>query len=513
MADFEEIRKRAKEDFDKTWRETAAPVMGKGKFKFPKRKGKEHLLMKYVFQIRKTLLDMGFDEVITPVIQPPEEIVKQYGPEAPAILDRIYYLAALPRPDIGLSNRKKEQITGKIPGFGKFDPLQEILMRYKRGEIEGGEDFTEILIKELGVDTAQAHFMINEVFPELKNIRPEPLNLSLISHATTAWFPTLARMQDTSEFPVMLFSMVWRFRREQKEDAKHLRAHLNLSMVVMDPNFKIDNGKELTEKFFKSLGFSEVKFETKPNQPAYYAPGTNYEVFIRHPKIGWIEVTEIGMYSPVALANYKIPYPVFNSGPGLGRIVMALEKIDDIRVLYYPHTFRGDFTDKELAQSIELIQKPETEEGKKLVKIIEEGILKHADDIGVVKSEVFSGTVKGKPLKLSICEIEEGKKLLGPGGLNDLYVYSGDIVAVKPGNAKFADVEAKGAKVMSFLEALSNELAARLEKGERGMMTIKYVDTLPSLNLKLTKEAERFMQDNQKEVKIASPIFVDVEGV
>jgi len=513
MADFEEIKRAAKEDFEKAWRETAASVIGKGDFKYPKRKGKEHLLMKYVFQIRKALLEMGFDEVVTPMIQPPEEIVKQYGPEAPAILDRIYYLAALPRPDIGLSNRKREQITAKIPGFSKFDQLQEILMKYKRSEIEGGEDFTETLVKELGVDTAQAHFMINEVFPELKNIKPEPLNLSLISHATTAWFPTLARMQDTAEFPVMLFSMVWRFRREQKEDSKHLRAHLNLSMVVMDRNFKIENGKELTEKFFKALGFTEVKFEPKPNQPAYYAPGTNYEVFIKHPKIGWIEVSEIGMYSPVALANYKIDYPVFNSGPGLGRIVMALEKIDDIRALYYPHTFKGEINDKEIANSITFELEPSTKEGKELAKKIEEGIRKHADDVGVVKNEIFNGKVGGKDVKVSICEIEEGKKLLGPGGLNELYVYDGNIVAVKPGNPKFAEIEAKGIKVMSFLEALSNGIAARLEKGERGMITIKYVDTLPSLNLKVNKEVERCMTDNQKEVKIASPIFVDVEGV
>jgi O-phosphoseryl-tRNA synthetase len=513
MPDFDEIKAAAKEDFEKVWKETAAPLMGRGDFEFPKRKGKEHLLMKYVFDIRKALLDMGFDEVITPIIHPPEEIVKQYGPESPAILDRIYYLAALPRPDIGLSDKKKELIRSKIPDFGKFDELKDILMRYKRQEIEGGEDFTEILIKKLGLTTPQAHFMIHDAFPEMRNLKPKPLNLSLISHATTAWFPALAKMQETSDLPVMLFSVVWRFRREQKEDKSHLRAHLNLSMVVMDPNFKIENGKELTEKFFKSLGFTEVKFERKPNQPAYYAPGTNYEVFINHPKIGWIEVTEIGMYSPVALANYKIKYPVFNSGPGLGRIVMALEGINDIRELYYPYTFRGELDDSALAKSISFEREPKTEEGKKLAKVIEEGLVSHADDLGISKSQIFEGEVGRKPVKVYVFEPEEGKKLLGPGGLNDLYAYGGNIVAVKPGFEKFAEVEKKGVRVCSFLEAISKEIAARIEEGERGVITVKYVDTLPSLNLKLNKEAEKFMADNQKEVKIASPVFADVEAV
>ncbi|MGC9310951.1 MAG: hypothetical protein ACP5E4_04495 [Candidatus Aenigmatarchaeota archaeon] len=52
-----------------------------------------------------------------------------------------------------------------------------------------------------------------------------------------------------------------------------------------------------------------------------------------------------------------------------------------------------------------------------------------------------------------------------------------------------------------------------IKGGERGTITVKYVDTLPSLNLKLTKEAERFMADNQREIRIASPVFVDIEAV
>ncbi|MGC9310952.1 MAG: hypothetical protein ACP5E4_04500 [Candidatus Aenigmatarchaeota archaeon] len=66
MADFEESDASAKDDFEKVWKETAAPLTGRGDFEFPKRKGKERPLMKYVFDIRKALLEMGFDEVIPP---------------------------------------------------------------------------------------------------------------------------------------------------------------------------------------------------------------------------------------------------------------------------------------------------------------------------------------------------------------------------------------------------------------------------------------------------------------
>ncbi len=498
----DEIKKKAKKDFEKTWLETSKQMLGKGSFKSSGKKGKEHLLWEYSLRIRKILLDLGFDEVILNPVQPDEEIIKQYGPEAGAILDRVYYTASLPRPDIGLSDKKKELIKKRIKKFNRFGELQEVLKKYKRNEIEGGEDFTEILVNELGIKTSDALYLINSVFPELLNLKPEPSNLSLISHATTSWFPVLSEM-GKKEHPIMLFSLVWRFRKEQKEDKTHLRAHINFSMVVLDENFKIDNGKELTEKLFKKLGFNEVRFEPKPNQPAYYAPGTNYEVFVKHPKTGWIEVSEIGMYSPVALANYKIKYPVFNSGPGLGRIVMALENINDIRELYYPYSYKKELSDKEIASGIKINKKPKTQEGKNISKIILKGIIENKDLIGETRKKVYDKK------KIYISEPEEGKKLLGPGGLNEIYVYHGDILAVKPGDKKFEEILKNGIRVCSFLEAISNLFAYKIEKGEKGRMTIKYADTLPSINLELGKETENFLKN--KKIEIKAPVFVDIE--
>jgi len=500
----EEIKKKAKENWELEWKETAELVKGKGKFTEIKKRGSEHLLWKYIFRIREVLLKMGFDEVVLNPIQLDEEVKKQYGPEAGAILDRLYYLATIPRPDIGLSNEKKELIRRRLPNFKKFRELQEILKEYKRNEIEGGEDFTESLVSRLKIKTSDALYLINTVFKELIELKPEPTNFSLISHATTAWFPLLAELQDKKEHPIMLFSLVWRFRREQREDKKHLRAHLNFSMVVMDEDFKIENGKELTEKFFKKLGFEHVKFKIKPNQPAYYAPGTNYEVFVKHKKIGWIEVSEIGMYSPVSLANYKIKYPVFNSGPGLGRIVMALENIKDIRELYYPKKF--EFSDLEIAAGIKIDKKPKTKEGKKIAKIIKLGIIENKDLIGIARKKIYD-----KDIKIYVSEPEEGKKLLGPGGLNEIYVYNGNILGVKSDDKKFEKIIKNGVYVCSFLDSISNYFAYQIENGKKGRLTIRYADTLPSINLKLKNEILKYLLDNKKEIKIKSPIFVDIE--
>jgi O-phosphoseryl-tRNA synthetase len=506
MFEVEKIKKEAQKDWEKTWRNTAKLVMGKEKFKPKKDKGKNHILYEYILRIREVLLDLGFDEVILQQIQPYEEVIKQYGPEAGAILDRIYYLATLPRPDIGLSEKKKNLIRKRLSGFDRFKELQEILMKYKRGEIEGGEDFTEILVTELGVTTSDALYIIEKVFPELKKITPEPTNLSLISHATTSWFPLLAKLQDRKEHPVMLFSLPWRYRREQREDASHLRAHMNFTIVILDNDFKIENGKEVTKVILERLGFREIKFKTKPNEPAYYAPNTNYEIFVKF-KDKEIEVAEMGMYSPVSLANYKIKYPVFNIGIGLGRIVMAGENMEDIRELYYPDEY-GDLelSDEEIAKGIEIDKKPETEEGKKLVKIIEKGIIENKDLFGIIEKEIFKNKIS-----ISVVEPEEGKKLLGPGGLNELYVYKGNILAIKPGDSRFKEIEEKGIRVYSFLKAISNYFAWKAERGEKGISTIKYSDTLPSINLKLKKEIEIYLASKNKKIQINSPVFIDIK--
>lgn len=506
MFEPENLKKKGEKDWEKTWRESSKQLEGKGNFKPKKDKGKEHLLYKHILKVREVLLELGFDEIILQQIQPYEEVLKQYGPEAGAILDRIYYLATLPRPDLGLSEKKKDLIGKRLPEFNKFEKLQDILMRYKRGEIEGGEDFTESLVTDLEISTSDAIHLINEVFPELKNIKPKPTSLSLISHATTAWFPLLAKLQEKKEHPIMLFALPWRYRREQKEDRSHLKAHMNFTLVVLDENFKLENGKELTEKILKKLGFKGIKFRKKPNEPAYYAKNTNLEVFVKF-KSQEIEIAEMGMYSPVSLANYKIKYPVFNIGLGLGRMVMAQEGINDIRELYYPEGYsESEYSDEEIAAGIEMMKKPKTKEGKKLVDVIKKGILENKDLIGKAKKEIYSNKVK-----LSVVEPEEGKKLLGPGGLNELYVHEGNILAIKRGDKKFEKIEREGVRVCSFLDAISNYFAWLAEQEKKGIYTIKYSETLPSINLRLRKEIENYVTSKNKKIKINSPIFLDLK--
>src|SRR4030043_863324 len=137
MATFDtgEIKSKAKSNFTDTWVATAKLIPTGTEISLAK-KGKPHLVRDLIQKSRQILLNLGFDEVENLTLLPDSDVVKQYGPEAPVILDRVFYLAELPRPDIGLSAKRIAEIEKMAEGMD-IDKLQTILRDYKRGEIEG----------------------------------------------------------------------------------------------------------------------------------------------------------------------------------------------------------------------------------------------------------------------------------------------------------------------------------------------------------------------------------------
>ena len=53
-----------------------------------------------------------------PVIIDEKDIYRQFGPEAMAVLDRVFYLGGLPRPNVGIARKQ-------------LDEINEILMSHK----------------------------------------------------------------------------------------------------------------------------------------------------------------------------------------------------------------------------------------------------------------------------------------------------------------------------------------------------------------------------------------------
>lgn len=489
MDNIERIKKNGRKDFENIWKKESLKFHGNRGFSLPEKKGKRHILFTCLLACEEILLDMGFDQVFLKPIWDEKHVKMQYGPEAPAILDRLFYLASLPRPDIAISHDVQDRILKKIDI--NIDTLKQIFRDYKMGAIDSGE-LIEVFVQKLKISTEDA-LSILSLFPELETMRPITTSKTLISHFTTAWFPTLASLN--REPPVLMYASGWRFRREQREDSRHLRAHFNLSFVVMG-DLGIEDGMKIVNEFFRRLNM-EVTFTLKENQPSYYAYDTNYEVFFKG-----MEVADIGMFSPVALANYNIKYPVFNAGLGLGRICMLWEGLEDLRQVHFPELYGRQYTDEDILESIQMIRKAENQE---LVREIVETARKNKDSRSPCRVTVHEDS----NLKIELVEEEENTSLIGPAGLDEVYVYDGSIygVPVKSENPGMQKILEKGVTYhMSYMEAFANFVISSLEEGT---YRVGMVRKLSDINLDIHEDIRKFIRSHGK-IDIRGPMFATI---
>ena len=413
----------ANQDYESTWAKSADLLKINGKHFTLAQKQKTHPLFNLILKTRNILLEMGFEEIMTPLITEESQVYLQYGPEAPIILDRVFYLAGLPRADIGISKKKRNEIHEILPQFDRIEALQQLFRRYKRSEIDA-DDLTEVMVEELDVKEEQATLLIS-LFPEFTQLTPQPTKLTLRSHITASWFPILKEMQSKESLPTQLFSIGPKFRREQKLDTTHLYDSWTASIAIMAEEISLEDGREIVQSFLQNLDFNKVELRIKRATSKYYAPRTEFEAFIKHPKTNeFIEVGDGGLYNPISLAKYGIPYPVFNFGAGLERITMIKTGITDIRELVYPYFYiRKEYTDSQLAEMVKVDQTPSTKEGRQLVEAIVQTALKKADQTSPCEFLVYKDDFLKHGLEVHIYESDVAKKLIGPASLNEVYVY------------------------------------------------------------------------------------------
>lgn len=501
---IKKTKEDAKKDFEKTWIETSALFEQKPaqKFMFEKKIGKEHILGKTINHLRSVLIEMGFDETENLTIIPDDDVYREYGPEAAVILDRAFYIAKLPRPEIGLDDK----LVARIKQIAEIDItlLKDILREYKKGNIEG-DDFVEELVVKLGIKTEHATAIL-DMFEQLKDLKPISSNLTLRSHMSGTWYHTLAAVQDRADFPVALFSIGRRYRNEQKEDRGHLRVHNSASIVVMDPNIDMIAGRRMVKKIFEKIGFKKVRFETKKATSKYYANGLEDEVFVMH-NGKWLEIADMGMYSAISLANFNIKYPVFNVGFGVERLAMVLGGHKDIREMIFPQFYLEDIlNDKQIAEDIKYIEEPKTILGKEIAESIIKAAQKHKDDIAPAEVLAWEGMIGSKKTVVSVVEVEEGKKLIGPAAFNKIFVKDGNIInSLDENTGQRTDI--------SFIGAIANKAAAEIESKPTNDLEIYtgMVRALGHINLKVSSLTKKQLEKHNKKIDIKGPVFITIK--
>jgi len=512
--DPDEINDMSRSDFESAWLETGKLIDHEGeRYRGGGGRGSAQPIMESLVKIREVLLDLGFDETVTPLIWEDEHVTRQYGPESAVILDRCYYLAGLPRPEIGLSKEKLASIRDIVPSFSAVDELTDLLRNYKAGRVES-DDFVEEMVDRLDIHEEQATEIIDKVFAEMKRLKPVPSRLTVLSHFTTAWFPILSELLTKRICPIKLFTTGVRMRREQREDATHLRCHYNASLVVMAQDFSLQDGRKIARDLLGRLGFGDLRFVTKKATSKYYAPGTEEEVFAVHPSLateeGGIEVADLGMYSPVSLSRYGIPYPVFNMGFSIGRLAMIESGEEDIRKLTYPEIYRpAHFEDEEMEGGLGPASKPVTRQGKEISSRIVEVARENADSKAPCSYDVWSGSISGAEVQVRLVEVEKGHSLVGPAAFNVIYVRDGNIVSHPPEGAN-------GKGGISYIACFADYAAAMIEgkaKDEAGSGKIRVgmVRSASDIHLAIPIAIRRYVESNNRTIDIRGPMFTTVE--
>lgn len=528
--DPKEIKKLAGDDFERAWTDGKRYVARqKADERFPKMSiglGRTHPIFDTVQRLRMAYTNLGFEEMINPLIISDEHVYRQFGGEAMAVLDRCFYLAGLPAPNVGISDErisKMNELFGKKLSEDDVETVRKIFHGLKKGEIEG-DDLVFEVSKALDVPDSKVVSVFDEVFPEFKDLLPIPSKMTLRSHMTSGWFITLASMWERYKSPIKLFSIDRCFRREQQEDSVRLMTYFSASSVILDEEISLDHGKAVAAGLLSQFGFKDFKFRPDEKRSKYYIPDTQTEVFAYHPKLvdsgtkygdGWVEVATFGIYSPVALSQYNIPYPVMNLGLGVERLAMILYDSSDLRALSYPQFYSSwDMSDLEIAKLISINKKPMSDEGYDVADAISCICEAHGDEHSPCEFKAWEGRIFGKTVKVWVTEPEEKTKLCGPAYLNEVIVHNGDIFGL-PRTKKWEKKFREGVNTqIRFLDAFSYLAAHEIERsvieGTKSETRIRIAKVPSDVNISIHRAAHRYITDNNLKIDIRGPVFITV---
>jgi O-phosphoseryl-tRNA synthetase len=533
--DPEKIKKDAKENFDLAWNEgkklIKTPSLNE---RYPRtiiRYGRAHPIYDTIHKLREAYLRMGFEEMMNPLIVDEKEVHKQFGSEALAVLDRCFYLAGLPRPNVGISDERIAQINNILGNIGDegINKIRQVFHAYKKGKVDG-DDLVPEISAALSASDALVADMINKVFPEFKELVPEASTKTLRSHMTSGWFISLGALLERREPPFHFFSIDRCFRREQQEDASRLMTYYSASCVIMDADVTVDHGRAVAEGLLSQFGFEKFLFRPDEKRSKYYVPDTQTEVFAFHPKLvgsnskysdGWIEIATFGLYSPTALAEYDITYPVMNLGLGVERLAMILHDAPDIRALTYPQIpqySEWEIADSELAKQVFVDKMPETPEGHAIAAAIISQCELHGQEPSPCEFTAWEGVVCGRKAKVAVIEPEENTKLCGPATFNEAVAYQGDILGIPNINKWQKAFENHSARTgIRFVESFAAQAAREIEEAAMSnasehIVRVRIVKVPSEINMKVSPIAQRYITGKKKKIDMRGPVFISVKA-
>ncbi|MCP5104503.1 MAG: phenylalanine--tRNA ligase subunit alpha, partial [bacterium] len=251
---------------------------------------KVHPLQRIIQQTRKTFLEMGFTEVVSPQVESAfwdfDALFQPQDHPARDMQDTFY----MDRPNLA-----------RLPGG---DTVEKV----KRTHQDGGETGSKGWGYQWSADRAR--------------------QLVLRTHTTAA---TIRALSQNPNPPRKVFCVGKVFRNEAIS-YKHLPEFFQVDGVIIDEHASLAGLLGTLKEFYAKMGFKKIKF--KPDFFPYTEPSIEVSGYMES-RDKWIELGGSGIFRPEVTRPFGCDVPVMAWGLGLERLAMMRYNITDIRELYW----------------------------------------------------------------------------------------------------------------------------------------------------------------------------------
>jgi phenylalanyl-tRNA synthetase alpha chain len=250
---------------------------------------KIHPLRKIIEQTRRAFLEMGFAEVVSPMVE-----------SAFWNFDALFQPQDHPAREMQDTFYMRHPATADLPPANVTDPVR---LTHENGWETGSE----------GWGYAWSPDRSRQVV--------------LRTHTTAATIRALAANPNP---PGKFFCVGWTYRNETIS-FKHLPVFHQVDGIIIDEEANLASLMGTLQEFYSKMGFGRVKF--KPAFYPYTEPSVDVVVYMES-RGKWIEMGGAGIFRPEVTLPLGCKYPVLAWGLGIERLAMIRFGLSDIRELY-----------------------------------------------------------------------------------------------------------------------------------------------------------------------------------
>ena len=280
---------------------------------------KIHPLRKIIEQTRRAFLEMGFAEVVSPMVESAfwnfDALFQPQDHPAREMQDTFYMRhpakAPLPTPQhspailAGFKPAQPQSSKAKLGQVGPamLDIVDQVKQTHETGWTTGSEGWGYTWSPE----------------------RSEQVVLR--THTTAATIRALAANPNP---PGKFFCVGWTYRNETIS-FKHLPVFHQVDGIIIDEEANLASLMGTLQEFYSKMGFGRVKF--KPAFYPYTEPSVDVVVYMES-RGKWLEMGGAGIFRPEVTLPLGCNYPVLAWGLGIERLAMLRFGLSDIRDLY-----------------------------------------------------------------------------------------------------------------------------------------------------------------------------------